>query len=67
MIEVLVSTVKEEIAKYVKSCYCFYIQADEAKDVSKTEQLAIIIRFFDEKTVYSRVYHIIEQDDPAGC
>lgn len=50
MIEVLASMVKEEIAENVKSCYCFSIQADGAKDVSKTEQLAIIIRFFDEIT-----------------
>ena len=44
--------VKEEITENVKSYYCFFIQADEAKDVSKTEQLAIIIRFFDEITRY---------------
>ena len=50
MIEALALTVKEEIAQNVKSCYCLFIQADEAKDVSKTEQLAIIIRVFDEFT-----------------
>ena len=52
MIEVLASIVKEEIAENVKSCYCFFIQADEAKDVSKIEQLGIIIQFFDEITQY---------------
>ena len=52
MIEVLASMVKEEIAENVKSCYCFFIQADEVKDVSKIEQLAIIIQFFDEITQY---------------
>ena len=46
----MASMIKEEIAENVKSCYCFSIQADEAKDVSKTEQLAIIVRFFDEIT-----------------
>ena len=50
MIEVMASMIKEEIAENVKSCYCFSIQADEAKDVSKTEQLAIVVRFFDEIT-----------------
>ena len=50
MIEVLASMVQEEIAENVKSCYCFSIQADEAKNVSNTEQLAIIIRVFDEIT-----------------
>ena len=49
-IEVLTSMVKEEIAENVKSCYCFSIQADEARDVSNIEQLAIIIQIFDEIT-----------------
>ena len=48
MIDVLAGMKKEEIAEKVKSCYYFSIQADEAKDVRKTEQLAIVIRFFDE-------------------
>ena len=42
--------VKEEIAENVKLCYCLFIQADEAKDVSKTKQLALVIQFFDEIT-----------------
>ena len=67
MIEVLASMVKKEIAENVKSCCCFSIRADEAKDVSMTEQLAIIIRFFDEHTMYSRVFYTIPPDDAAGC
>ena len=46
MIKVLTSMVKEEIAENVKSCYYFSIQADKAKNASKTEQSAIIIQFF---------------------
>ena len=42
----------KEIAENVKSCYCLSIQTDEAKNVSKTKQLALIIRFFDEITQY---------------
>ena len=38
--------VKEEIAESVKSCRYFSIQADKAKDVSKTEQFSLVVRFF---------------------
>ena len=48
IIQTLASMAKEEIAESVKSCRYFSIQADEAKDVSKTEQLSSAVRFFDE-------------------
>lgn len=50
MIDTLASMVREEIADNVKSCHYFSVQADEAKDVSKTEQLALVIRYFDESS-----------------
>ena len=40
--------VREKIAECVRTCQYFSVQADEAKDVSKTEQLALVLRFFDE-------------------
>lgn len=48
MIDTLACMVKEEIAEKVRSCHYFSVQADEAKDVSKAEQLALVIRFYDE-------------------
>ena len=48
MIDTLASIVREEIADSIKSCHYFSVQADEAKDVSKTEQLALVVRFYDE-------------------
>lgn len=48
MIDTLASMVREEIAESVKACHYFSVQADEAKDVSKTEQLSIVVRFYDE-------------------
>ena len=48
IIQTLASMVKEEIAESGKSSRYFFIQADEAKDVSKTEQLSLVVRFFYE-------------------
>ncbi|XP_064078483.1 uncharacterized protein LOC135195906 [Macrobrachium nipponense] len=48
MIDTFASIVKEEIAENIKSCHYFTVQADEAKDVSKTEQLALVVRFYNE-------------------
>ncbi|XP_066958613.1 zinc finger MYM-type protein 1-like [Macrobrachium rosenbergii] len=48
MIDTFASIVREEIAENIKSCHYFSVQADEAKDVSKIEQLALVVRFYDE-------------------
>ena len=39
--------VLDEIVECVKSSCYFSIEADEAKDVRKIEQLSLVIRFFD--------------------
>ena len=48
IITIFASMVREEIAESIKSCKYFSIQADEANDVTRTEQLSFVIRFFDE-------------------
>ena len=40
--------VRKEIAESIKSYKYFSIQADEANDVTRTEQLSLVIRFFNE-------------------
>ena len=39
---------EKEIAESIKSCNYFSIQINEANDVSRTEQLSLVIRIFDE-------------------
>ena len=48
IINVFASMVLEVILESVKSSFYFAILADEAKDVRKTEQLSLVIRFYDE-------------------
>ena len=53
-IQTLASMVKEVIAESVKPCRYFSIQANEAKDVSKTEQLSLVVRFLMKLLARSR-------------
>ena len=48
IINAFASMVLEVILESVKSSFYFAILADEAKDVRKTEQLSLVIRFYDE-------------------
>lgn len=51
IIDTLSTMVLEEIAENIKKCSYFSIQADESKDVRKTEQLSLVIRLFNEVTM----------------
>ena len=48
IIDVFAHMVLDDILECVKSCSYFSIVADEAKDIRKTEQLSLVIRFYDE-------------------
>ena len=48
IINVFASMVLENILESVKSSFYFSILAYEAKDVRKTEQLSLVIRYYDE-------------------
>ena len=48
IIAIFASMVREEIAENIKSSKYFSIQADEANDASRTKQLSLVIRFFNE-------------------
>ena len=50
VIDVFAHMVLDDIVECVKYSSYFSIEADEAKDVRKTEQLSLVIRFFDEVT-----------------
>ena len=52
MIDTFACMVRVEIAECVRACQYFSVQADESKDVSKTEQLALVLRFCDEAAQY---------------
>ena len=49
ILKVLGDMVRKKICTQVKNCY-FSILADETKDVSKKEQLSIIVRYFNNQT-----------------
>ena len=49
MIETLSHMVLDEIVENVQRSRFFTIQADEAKDVRKTEQLSVVIRFLQKR------------------
>ena len=40
--------VLEEISENIRNCHYFSIQADESKDIRKTEQLSLVVRFCNE-------------------
>lgn len=46
--DTLASMAREEIAQNVRSYHYSSVQADEAKKASKSEQLALVIRYYDE-------------------
>ena len=50
MIETLSHMVLDEIVENVQRARFFTIQADETKDVRRTEQLSVVIRFFAEES-----------------
>jgi len=54
MIETLSHMVLDEIVENVQRARVFTIQADETKDVRKTEQLSVVIRFLQKSQKPSR-------------
>ena len=48
IITILASMVREEIAENIRSSKYFSVQADEANDVRRTQQLSLVLRFFNE-------------------
>ena len=46
ILNVLASATLEVVSKQINSAVYFSIMADETKDVSKTEQLSVIVRFY---------------------
>jgi len=44
----------KKISSEVKKCVYFSILADETKDISKTEQLSIVLRYFFDSEIKER-------------
>lgn len=44
----------EQISAELQKALCFAIIADESKDISKTEQLSIVVRYYLDGTIYER-------------
>ncbi|CAN7939211.1 unnamed protein product, partial [Ixodes hexagonus] len=42
--------------KEVDSAQCFALMVDESRDVSKTEQLSVVVRYFLNGSVYERFF-----------
>ena len=51
ILQILAGMVQEDILKEVKSSQYFSVTADETKDLSKKEQLSIVLRYYYEGAV----------------
>lgn len=50
LITVFQNRIQQNIVEEVKAAVYFAVMADETKDLSRKEQLAILVRYFDQKT-----------------
>ena len=48
----MTSFVQDTISHEVKETGCYCIIADETKDISKREQLSVVLRYFSNSTMY---------------
>ena len=62
LLSIMGKMVREEVCKRVKSAGVYSISADETKDISKTEQMALVIRYVDikEACIYERFLTFVE-------
>ena len=54
LIELLGSMIRERICREVQQSGAFYLMSDESRDVSKDEQLAVVIKYVLHGNVYER-------------
>jgi len=54
IIHIMASMILKKISSEVKECVYFSILADETKDISKTEQLSIVLRYFFDGEIKER-------------
>lgn len=51
IIAIMAHMVRQEIAGEIASAGCFALQADESKDISKSEQISVVLRYVHNTTV----------------
>lgn len=51
MINIMAESVRHEIAGEIANARCFALQADESKDVSKSEQISVVLRYVHDTRV----------------
>jgi len=52
LLETMANVVREQIIDEVKKSQYFSVMVDESKDVSKTEQISIVLRFYNQKQIH---------------
>lgn len=65
LVDIMATLVLETISKEVSDAGLFAVMADETKDVSKQEQLSIVVRYYKEGSLHERFlgYHPCESLD----
>jgi len=48
----MTNVVREQIINEVKKSQYFSVMVDESKDVSKREQISIVLRFYNQKQIH---------------
>lgn len=68
IINVMANLVIENISREVNEAGCYALMADETKDISKTEQISIVVRYFLGGSIYERFlgYHPCASLDAAS-
>jgi hypothetical protein len=54
IIQIGANLVLEQISTELQKSLCFAIMVDESKDITKREQLSIVVRYYFEGTIYER-------------
>lgn len=54
IISISAKLVSQEISNEVRECDYFAVMVDETKDISKTEQISVVVRYNFKRTVYER-------------
>jgi hypothetical protein len=67
VLSILAKMVKEQICSEVTESGAYTIMADETRDVSKTEQLSIVLRYVFQGHVYERFLGFVPLDDLSSA